>query len=98
MKQTDNRETVNVVVKYKGNQHTVSLNMLNPTSTIEFYQLLIPKVNFLFTNKYPEEIINFNEVRHDTPNELIINKSIDAKSNPALKTASDFCSLLACNT
>ncbi len=98
MKQTDNRETVNVVVKYKGNQHTVSLKMLNPTSTIEFYQLLIPKVNFLLTNKYPEEIINFDEVRHNTPNEIIINRSIAAKSNPPLNNASDFSALLACNT
>jgi hypothetical protein len=79
MKQTESRETINVVIDYKGNNHTVTLKMLNPTSTIEFYQLLIPKVNFLLTNKYPEETINFNEVRHNTPNELIINRSIAAK-------------------
>lgn len=98
MKQTESRETINVVVDYKGNNHSVSLKMLNSTSTIEFYQLLIPKVNFLLTNKYPEEMINFDEVRHNTPNEIIINRSIDAKSNPPLNNASDFSVLLACNT
>lgn len=92
MKQTDNRETVSVDIDYKGNNHTVLLKMLNPTSIIEFYQLLIPKVNLLLTNKYPEELNNFEDVRYSTPNTIIMNRSVEAKNNPRLNNASDFSS------